>query len=100
MVQGLVREEAERLDPKLARKLDFYMRQMVDAISPSNFWLTNPEVLRATFESGGENLVKGLENMLTDLERGHGQLRISMTDATAFKIGGNLAQPLASDLPK
>src|SRR6201992_2659840 len=67
------------------------MSQMVDAIAPSNFWLTNPEVLRATFESGGENLVKGLENLLGDLERGHGQLRISMTDNDAFTVGGNIA---------
>jgi polyhydroxyalkanoate synthase len=64
---------------------------MVDAISPSNFWMTNPEVLRATFETGGENLVKGLENMLADLERGGGQLRISMSDLQAFKVGENLA---------
>ena len=90
-VNGLVREETEGLDPKLAHKIDFYMHQMVDAISPSNFWLTNPEVLRATFESGGENLVKGLENLLGDMERGHGNLRITMTDPKAFTVGENLA---------
>jgi len=90
-VNGLVRRETEGLDPKLAHKIDFYMHQMVDAAAPSNFWLTNPEVLRATFESGGENLVKGLENLLGDLERGHGQLRISMSDPDSFKVGGNLA---------
>jgi polyhydroxyalkanoate synthase len=91
LVNGLVRKETEGLDPKLAHKIDFYTNQMVDAASPSNFWLTNPEVLRATFESGGENLVKGLENLLTDLERGKGELRISMSDPNAFKVGGNLA---------
>jgi len=53
--------------------------------------MTNPEVLRATIESGGENLVKGLHNMLSDLERGGGQLRISMTDTAAFEVGKNLA---------
>jgi polyhydroxyalkanoate synthase len=90
-VNGLVREETEGLDPKLAHKLDFYTHQMVDAIAPSNFWLTNPEVLRATFESGGDNLVKGLAHLLGDLERGHGQLRISMSDPKAFRVGESLA---------
>jgi polyhydroxyalkanoate synthase len=87
----LVRKESEKLDPRLAQKLEFYTRQMVDAISPSNFWMTNPEVLRTTLESGGENLIKGFENLLSDLERGHGQLRINMSDAHAFKVGKNLA---------
>ena len=62
-------EEVEGLDDKTAQKVDFYTRQFVDAMAPSNFLMTNPEVLRATLESGGENLVSGLENMLDDLER-------------------------------
>src|SRR3546814_2350538 len=65
--------QADGIDPKVARKVDFYTRQFVDAMSPSNFLLTNPEVLRATAESNGENLVKGLENLLDDLERGKGK---------------------------
>jgi len=68
---------------------------MVDAISPSNFWLTNPEVLRATLKAAAKTWSKGLKTCSRTLERGHGQLRISMTDATAFKIGGNLASTLA-----
>jgi polyhydroxyalkanoate synthase len=83
--------EIEGLDPKTAKKVDFYTRQFVDAIAPSNFVMTNPEVLRATMESGGENLVRGLENLLGDLERGKGRLAISMTDKEAFEIGGNIA---------
>jgi len=79
------------LDDKTAKKVDFYTRQFVDAMAPSNFVLTNPEVLRTTVETGGENLVKGLENMLGDLERGKGQLRISMTDYDAFEVGKNIA---------
>jgi polyhydroxyalkanoate synthase len=79
------------LDDKTAKKVDFYTRQFVDAMAPSNFALTNPEVLRATVESSGENLVKGLENLLTDLERGKGKLSIKMTDTEAFKLGGNIA---------
>jgi polyhydroxyalkanoate synthase len=81
----------EGLDDKTAKKVDFYTRQFVDAMAPSNFVVTNPEVLRATVESGGENLLKGLNNLLNDLERGHGQLSIKMTDIEAFKIGGNIA---------
>lgn len=84
-------EDTEGLEPHTRQKIEFYTRQYVDAMSPSNFLLTNPEVLRATLESGGENLVNGLENMLDDLKRGKGQLRISMTDNDAFEVGRNLA---------
>jgi len=82
---------AEGLDAKTAQKVDFYTRQFVDAMSPTNFWLTNPEVLRKTAETGGENLLKGLSNLLTDLERGRGKLRINMTDEKKFTIGENIA---------
>ncbi|MEQ8510776.1 MAG: class I poly(R)-hydroxyalkanoic acid synthase [Rhodospirillaceae bacterium] len=84
-------KDVEGLDPQTARKVDFYTRQFADAIAPTNFAMTNPEVLRATAESGGENLIKGLENMLDDLEKGKGKLRISMTDEEAFEIGVNVA---------
>jgi len=89
-VQDVV-THVDGLDPKTAQKVDFYSRQFVDAMSPSNFLFTNPEVLRKTAESGGENLLKGLNNLLTDLERGKGQLRIKMTDMEAFKFGENIA---------
>jgi polyhydroxyalkanoate synthase len=79
------------LPPKTAQKIDFYARQFVNALSPSNFVLTNPEVLRKTRESGGENLIKGLNNLLSDLENGRGSLRIKMTDTDAFKVGENIA---------
>ena len=89
-MQSTVRE-VEGLDDKTAQKVDFYTRQFVDALAPSNFVMTNPEVLRATVESGGENLVKGLENLLDDLERGDGRLAIKMTDPDAFELGQNIA---------
>jgi len=89
-VQDLA-QDADGLDPKAAQKVDFYARQFVDAMSPSNFVLTNPEVLRKTAETGGENLIKGLNNLLSDLERGKGELRIKMTDMDAFKLGENIA---------
>ncbi len=79
------------LDPTNARKVAFYTKQFVDAISPSNFVLTNPEILRATLTSNGENLLHGLENLLGDLERGHGKLAIRMTDMEAFEVGRNIA---------
>ena len=80
------------LDDQTAKKVDFYTRQYIDALSPSNFLLTNPEVLRETVNSGGQNLVKGLNNLLEDLERGNGQqIRVKMTDPNAFRVGGNLA---------
>jgi len=89
-IQGAVKEVGG-LDAQTGRKVDFYTRQFVDAMAPSNYVLTNPEVLRATVESRGENLVKGLENLLDDLERGKGRLAISMTDMEAFRIGENVA---------
>ncbi len=89
-VQGLVRK-VEGLDDKTARKVQFYTRQFVDAMAPTNFVLTNPTVLQATLDSGGDNLVRGLQNMLEDLERGGGQLQIKMTDLDAFKPGENIA---------
>ncbi|MBV8889087.1 MAG: class I poly(R)-hydroxyalkanoic acid synthase [Alphaproteobacteria bacterium] len=89
-LQGAVKN-VEGLDERTARKVDFYTRQFVDAIAPSNFLMTNPEVLRTTIESRGENLLKGLQNLLGDLERGKGHLSISMTDMAAFKLGDNVA---------
>lgn len=73
------------------KKVDFFTRQYIDALSPSNFALTNPQVLREIWKTGGTNLVKGLNNLLQDVEEGDGQLRIKMTDAKAFKIGRNVA---------
>ena len=80
------------LDENAAKKVDFYTRQYIDALSPTNYLATNPEVLRETINSGGQNLLKGLNNLLDDLESGDGkQLRVRMTDATAFEVGRNLA---------
>jgi len=81
----------EGLDEKTARKIDFHTRQFVDALSPTNFAATNPEVLEKTIESRGGNLLKGLKNMLEDLEAGQGKLRIRMTDKDAFEVGKTLA---------
>jgi polyhydroxyalkanoate synthase subunit PhaC len=82
--------DVEGLDPQTARKVKFFTRQYVDALAPTNFVLTNPDVLKATVETGGKNLLDGLNNLLKDLERGHGQLAITMTDYKAFKLGENV----------
>ena len=83
--------EVKGMDEATARKVDFYTRQFVDALSPSNFVATNPEVLTSTLASGGQNLLRGLENLLADLERGNGRLAITMTDMKAFRLGENIA---------
>ncbi len=79
------------LPPESERKVAFFTRQYLDALAPSNFLLTNPQVLRETLQTGGENLVRGLANLLDDLEKGGGELAISMTDETAFQLGRNVA---------
>jgi polyhydroxyalkanoate synthase len=81
----------EGLDEHTQKKVDFFTRQYIDALAPSNFALTNPEVFRETIATGGQNLVKGLNNLLDDIERGNGQLKISMTDSKAFELGVNIA---------
>ncbi|WOH53561.1 alpha/beta hydrolase [Bradyrhizobium sp. sBnM-33] len=86
--------EVQGMDDATARKVDFYTRQFVDALSPSNFVATNPEVLAETLNSGGQNLLRGLENLLVDLERGNGRLSITMTDMSAFRLGENIATTL------
>ena len=83
--------DVKGMDEASARRVDFYTRQFVDALSPSNFVATNPEVLTATLASGGQNLLRGLENLLADLERGNGRLAITMTDMKAFRLGENIA---------
>ncbi len=79
------------MDPKERKKAAFYTRQFVEAMNPANFFALNPEVLEATVEQKGENLVRGLKMMLEDLERGKGKLLIRQTDMDAFEVGRNTA---------
>ncbi|MBV9655614.1 MAG: class I poly(R)-hydroxyalkanoic acid synthase [Acetobacteraceae bacterium] len=90
-VHDVVRRGVERSDERTARKLDFFTRSVTDALSPSNFVLTNPDVLRRTVETRGENLLRGLNNLLTDLERGQGRLKITLSDPDAFRLGETVA---------
>ena len=84
-------QQAEGVDPETRRKGVFYVRQLANALSPSNFALTNPEVIRATLATNGENLARGLEQLLSDYDSQTGEFRISQTDLNAFEVGGNLA---------
>ncbi|HXJ50844.1 MAG TPA: class I poly(R)-hydroxyalkanoic acid synthase [Burkholderiales bacterium] len=81
----------EGLPPESEKKVAFFTRQYVDALAPSNFLMTNPQVLRETLRTGGQNLIRGMNNLLADLEKGGGQLRVSMTDESAFQLGRNVA---------
>ena len=83
--------DVEGLDDKTAQKVDFYTRQFADALAPSNFVVTNPKVLRETIETGGRNLVNGLDNLLQDLENSKDQFRIKMVEEDAFELGVDLA---------
>ena len=75
------------LDSRTYKRANFYIRQFADALSPANFWLTNPEVLRETLDSGGENLRRGMQNMLDDLQKG----AIKIAGREQFTVGENLA---------
>src|SRR3954470_7492240 len=86
----LVRD-AEGLDPHVLQKADFYVRQIANAIAPSNFVLTNPELLRETLTSKAENLVRGMHMLAEDIEAGHGDLRIRQSASKMFEVGRNLA---------
>ena len=86
----LVRDAAE-LDPAVRQRADFYMRQIVSAMSPSNFILTNPELLRTTFSQNAENLVRGTHMLAEDIEAGGGELKIRQSDPASFEVGRNLA---------
>jgi polyhydroxyalkanoate synthase len=78
-------------DKQLARRIRFFTRQYLDALSPANFIHTNPQLMAETIQSHGKNLLRGLQNLLTDMEAGSPRLIIKMTDMEAFKIGENLA---------
>jgi polyhydroxyalkanoate synthase len=83
--------KAEGVDETTKRKASFYIKQAVDAASPSNFLMTNPAALRALLQTGGESLRRGVENLAEDLKRGKGMLAISQTDLAAYKVGENVA---------
>ncbi|WP_249383938.1 class I poly(R)-hydroxyalkanoic acid synthase [Chitinivorax sp. B] len=84
-------DKTDGLDAHTRKKVAFYVRQFVDAMSPTNFAATNPQVLKETIATNGENLINGLQQLLEDLERGGGRLATRMTDLAAFNLGENIA---------
>ncbi len=89
-LNGLI-AEVEGVDPLAKRRVEFFMKMLTDAFSPSNFLISNPAALREVIATNGQSLLKGMENFAGDLERGGGQLSISQTDFTPFKVGENIA---------
>jgi polyhydroxyalkanoate synthase len=84
-------KDADGIDEHTRAKADFYVRQITNAISPSNFVLTNPELMRETLRSNGENLVRGMHLLGEDIKAGHGNLKITQSDPDKFEVGRNLA---------
>ncbi len=84
-------DEAHGLDAHTRQKAEFYVRQIANAISPSNFVLTNPELLRETLSSNAENLVRGMHMLAEDIAAGRGHLKIRQSDIAMFEVGRNLA---------
>ncbi len=83
--------DVEDVEPMTKRRVEFFMKMLTDAFSPSNFLVSNPAALREAMETRGESLMKGMQNFADDLARGGGQLAISQTDYEMFKIGENVA---------
>jgi polyhydroxyalkanoate synthase len=88
--QDLVRD-ADGLDPHTRKKAEFYVHQITNALAPSNFVLTNPEVMRETLAQSGDNLVRGMNMLAEDIEAGNGTLRIRQSDPTNLQVGVNMA---------
>ncbi|HLI99361.1 MAG TPA: class I poly(R)-hydroxyalkanoic acid synthase, partial [Bradyrhizobium sp.] len=88
--QRLVRD-AEGLDPHTRQKAAFYVQQITNALAPSNFVLTNPEVLRETLASNADNLVRGMKMLAEDIEAGRGTLRIRQSDPSNLEVGIDMA---------
>jgi polyhydroxyalkanoate synthase subunit PhaC len=82
---------AEGVDPKVKRRAEFFTKLLTDAMSPSNFLMSNPAALQTLMDTNGESLVKGMEKFAEDLERGDGKLKISQADYSRFKVGENVA---------
>ncbi len=84
-------DQAGEVDPRTRAKAKFYLRQLTTALSPANFIVTNPELMRQTFTSSGENLVRGARLLAEDMEAGGGTLRIRQSDPSRFELGVNVA---------
>ncbi|QKV17793.1 PHA/PHB synthase family protein [Oricola thermophila] len=84
-------ENAETLDEHTRHKASFYVRQLANAASPSNFMVSNPEIFKETVASNGANLVAGMKMLAEDIEAGKGDLKLRQADGSAFTLGENIA---------
>jgi polyhydroxyalkanoate synthase subunit PhaC len=81
----------ETLDPADRKRADYFTRQIIDMLAPTNFLATNPDALERAVETDGASLVQGLENLVRDIEAHHGDLAVTLADRSAFQVGRNLA---------
>lgn len=88
---NLVVEQMDDLDGEVKKQIHFYIQQLIDTCAPTNFAITNPEVLEKMCHTQGENILHGLDNLIQDLQQNHDFLQIRMTDLNAFTIGENIA---------
>jgi len=89
-IEGAI-ADLDTLDPREKKRLEFFGRQIIDMLAPTNFLATNPDALQRAVDSEGESLVKGLENLVRDLEANEGELLVTLSDKEAFKLGSNIA---------
>ncbi|MEO0750747.1 MAG: class I poly(R)-hydroxyalkanoic acid synthase [Pseudomonadota bacterium] len=83
--------EIDDMAPKEKRRLEYFSRQIIDMMSPTNFLGTNPDALEKALETEGESLVRGLENLVSDLEANSGEMVVRLADESAFQLGENIA---------
>jgi polyhydroxyalkanoate synthase subunit PhaC len=83
--------DLEHLEPKDKKRVEYFTQQIIDMFAPSNFLGTNPEALAKAVETDGESLVRGLENLVRDIEANEGDLLVTLADRDAFKVGENIA---------
>ena len=84
-------EDVEEMEPSEKQRLKYFSRQIIDMMSPTNFLATNPDVLQRAVDTEGESLIKGLENLISDLEANKGEMVVRLADESAFELGGNIA---------
>jgi polyhydroxyalkanoate synthase len=84
-------EDVEDMDPREKQRLKYFSRQIIDMMSPTNFLATNPDALQRAVDTEGESLIKGLENLISDLEANKGEMIVRLADESAFQLGENIA---------
>ncbi len=84
-------EDVEDMEPREKQRLQYFSRQIIDMMSPTNFLATNPDALQRAVDTEGESLIQGLENLISDLEANKGEMIVSLADESAFELGENIA---------